>query len=191
MNSAFGLVVSGLLTITSTVAPVDVGEIGVGPQGAPNSYQSARELTHDEIEEAAKRSGIENVEIIPRQSFTGVDIQGENDISNIETRWLQTFACQATPGFTNTCSDHIAHISNSFELRYSWWAQTSSNANVTGRGYEWGKETWRGGGNGKHGSFVVPWYTSGGNGSKVSVAANKTVRVRSMSAPLGIYMIVQ
>ena len=97
--------------------------------------------------------------------------------------------CNAPAGIQVSCQDGTGYVVtkgplSTMRLGYQWnvaWF-SGSNANVIGRGYTYGKETWHGGGVARSGSFSAPWY--GPNGS--SLMSIKKVKVRSMSAPAGV-----
>lgn len=98
-------------------------------------------------------------------------------------------SCTAPVGVQVTCQDGTGYVVTkgvvaSMRLGYKWSVAffSSSSANVIGRGYFNGQETWGGGGSAKSGSFTVPWH--GKNGAEVM--SNKKIKVRSMSAPAGV-----
>ena len=102
-------------------------------------------------------------------------------------------SCTAPAGIQVTCQDGSGYVvrsaaPSSMYLGYSWSVAffSSSNANVIGRGFAEGKETWRGGGSYQSFSFNVPWYGPVIAGKGQEIMANKVIKVRSMNPPAGV-----
>jgi len=129
--------------------------------------------------------GFDRIEVIPN----GATEPAADGRPLPAAAWARGGSCTAPTGRQVTCKDSTGYIvkqgsTSKMKLGYSWsvaWF-SSSNANVIGRGFINGEETWRGGGNAKSGKFSVPWYA----GKGFSIMAVKKIKVRSMNPPAGV-----
>lgn len=173
-KATFGLLVGAL-----------IAAVPLAPAGAATSASSYEQIA--EVPSSVATS----IERSDTEDFDNIQVYqpGEAQDSNSVRAAKGGGTCTAPGGAQVTCQDGTGYVVtrgpvSGMRLAYNWsvaW-YSSSNANVIGRGYTNGRETWHGGGSAKSGSFTVPWYGSGGS----EVMSVKKVKVRSMNPPAGV-----
>lgn len=193
--------------LTGTLAAVALTFTSAGVACADDepadTSSSLSEVTGIEGADAiAEQYDLHSVEVVEPGSFDRIEVStgSEDEPLSLTPRIGRSYNCVAPGGAQVSCKDGTGHTvlegpKSKMTLGYSWntHSNSSSNANVIGRGFQNGKQVWRGGGNAKSGSFKVPWYaqptkyTKPGNGQ--AIMAVKNVKVRSMNPPAGVAVV--